>query len=102
MSKVQFTRGGNACGTFLLDNVRVSYHHLVNLFGKPDEGDGYKTDAEWVLTFPGDIVATIYNWKDGTAYCGPAGTPVEQITDWHVGGKVREALWFVQQVIGGR
>jgi len=102
MSKVKWTRGGDACGTSLIDAITVPYARLVEIFGEPDEGDGYKVDAEWVLTLPGGIVATIYNWKDGPAYCGRDGTPVEQIRHWHVGGKKREALWLVQQIVGGR
>lgn len=102
MTKVKFTRGGNACGTSLIDEITVSYGRLVELFGQPDPGDEYKTDAEWVLTFPSGIVATIYNWKDGPAYCGRGGTPIEEIRRWHVGGHKREALWLVQQVVGGQ
>jgi hypothetical protein len=39
------------------------------------------------------------NWKDGPAYCGSAGTPVVKIKDWHVGGRCREALWLVEELI---
>jgi len=105
MTKVKWTRGGNISGTALIGEISVPYARLVEIFGQPDGGDGYKTDAEWTLTLPGGmdvIVATIYNWKDGRAYCGVHGTDVEDIRDWHVGGKKREALWLVQQIIGGR
>jgi hypothetical protein len=103
MTKVKWTRGDNAWGTSLIGKITVPYARLAEIFGEPDPGDGYKTDAEWTLTLPGNIVATIYNWKDGRAYCGAHGTDVEDIHDWHVGahGK-REALWLVQQIIGGR
>ena len=102
MTKVKWTRGGDACGTSLIDSITVPYAQLVEIFGKPDGGDGYKTDVEWTLILPGGIVATIYNWKDGPTYCGASGTPVENIRDWHIGGNKREALWLVQQIIGGR
>ena len=101
---IQWTRGGNAGGTFLLGEIDVSYDRLVRLFGEPDPGssDG-KIDAEWVLTFPPqstgvvrirpseEVIATIYNGADGT--------PVAEIRDWHIGGKRREALWLLEELI---
>lgn len=82
-----------------MGEITVPYTRLVELFGSPDGGDGYKTDAEWVLTLPGGIVVTIYNWKNGPAHCGSAGTPVEAIRNWHVGGKKREVLYLLGQII---
>lgn len=82
MAKVKWERGtvADASGTGLIDKISVPYSRLIELFGKPDDGDGYKTDAEWVLKVNG-LVATIYNWKDGRSYCGAHGTDVEDITD---------------------
>jgi len=34
------------CLTFL-GTVKASYKELVEAFGKPKAGDGYKTEAEW-------------------------------------------------------
>jgi hypothetical protein len=98
---IRWRRGGNAVGTCLLGEIRMPYARLVELFGEPNKGDGYKTDAEWTLTIEGDHIATIYNWKDGPAYNGTAGTPVEKIDHWHVGGKRREALWLIQEMTDG-
>lgn len=79
----------------LVDQLDVSYEHLVAALGEPfrpdpNEGDG-KIDAEWVLLFDDGTLVTIYNYKDGPSYLGPRGTPVEQIRDWHVGGVDRRA-----------
>lgn len=94
---IKFTRGGDAGGTCLQECLDTSYSNLVACFGEPTHpGDGYKVDAEWVLTFPGGIVATIYNYKTGPSYLGADGTPVADITDWHVGGHSRSAYRAVK------
>jgi hypothetical protein len=68
----------------------ASFDGLVRAFGwprrlDPQDGDG-KVDALWILrTIYG--VATVYNYKDSPTYLGDEGTPVERITDWHIGGR---------------
>ena len=75
-------------GTSLKGYISVDYSTLVEVFGPPhSDGDGYKVDAEWMLQFSNGVVATIYNWKNGQNYCGEDGLLVEDITEWHVGGK---------------
>lgn len=87
ITAIKFTMGGNANMTSLQGYIKTSYADLVGCFGQPTcDGDGYKVDAEWVVTFADGVVATIYNWKDGPNYCGAEGTPVEHITEWHIGG----------------
>jgi len=73
--------------TSLSGYVDATYAQLVELFGEPLPGDEYKVDAEWVLKDEyTDQVVTVYNYKNGVNYNGAAGTPVEDITEWHVGG----------------
>ena len=56
--------------------------------------DEYKTDVNWGLEFEDGTIATIYNWKNGKNYCGERGLPVEDITEWHIGGhEPRVASW---------
>jgi len=63
------------------------YHRIVEIFGEPNSsGDGYKVDIEWVIDTPYGV-ATIYNYKDGKAYLGNRGLEIQDITDWHIGGK---------------
>jgi hypothetical protein len=85
MPKIVSINERSPAGTSLIDGVCVSYSTLVAKLGEPVEG-GYKTDAEWVIEFEGGSIVTIYNWKDGKNYCGVAGLPVNDITDWHIGG----------------
>lgn len=89
LTAIKFTMGGNANMTSLQGYIQTSYADLVGCFGQPDPDsiDDYKSDAGWTITFADGVVATIYNWKDGPNYCGPEdGTPVEEITHWHIGG----------------
>lgn len=69
--------------------IDASYEDLCRVFGKPEvtEDRGAKSDAEWTLLINHEVVATIYNWVDGPNYCGPSGWPIEDITNWHIGGQ---------------
>jgi len=70
-------------GTCLKGYVRADFNDLVMAFGEPLDGDGDKTQAEWVLVFTlpdGDeIVATVYDWKK-------YDTPPMLNTEWNIGG----------------
>lgn len=91
---------GDAHWTSLQGYVEATYAHLVSVLGAPDRGsDDRKTDAEWRVS-GGGVVATIYNYKNGPAYRGPEGTPVEAIAEWNVGGNSELALQLVGQLTG--
>ena len=79
-------------GTSLMGYIEASYAKIVSIFGIPDDGDGYKVDAKWGIKLTSGHIATIYNYKDGKNYNGEEGTDVELITDWHIGGNVREVV----------
>jgi hypothetical protein len=86
-------------GTSLQGYVNVDYATLVNVFGEPDEGDAYKTDANWSVTVNG-TVCTIYNYKDGVNYLGSVrGKQKEYITDWHIGGRTLRSVKLVEGAI---
>jgi hypothetical protein len=81
--------------TSLQGYVHTKYEELVDIFGPPGEGDGYKVRAYWSLLFTGKdvsgldtkIVATIYDWKQSDAYNGEGnGTPLDEVTEWNIGG----------------
>jgi len=84
--------GVDPSGTSLRGQVNVDYYTLVRLFGEPEQGDQYKTQAEWAVrlydTGTGrSTVVTIYDWKQGDCYLGPGnGIPPEAVTVWNVGG----------------
>lgn len=97
--KVNNERPYFATGTSLQGYINVDYKKLVEVFGEPNgEDDGYKVDSEWIIfTLAG--VATIYNYKDGKNYLGEEGLEVEEITDWHIGGKDKEVVEWITRAI---
>ena len=89
----------SANGTHLMESIRVNYNQLVNYFGNPLEGDGYKVDAQWIIKFSDGLVATIYNWKDGKNYCGEKGIKVEDIKEWNIGGLESIVVQHIKSVL---
>ena len=87
-------------GTSLQGQITAKYDELVRAFGPPMVGDEDKTDAEWAVQVNG-TVATLYNWKNGPAYCGADGTPVERITQWNIGGRSYAAVELVERLLAG-
>lgn len=89
----------NINGTSLEGYVSADYKTICKVFGEPTESDGYKTDAEWMIQFSDGQVATIYNWKDGKNYCGANGLNVEDIKEWHIGGRSNEVVSRIQNLL---
>ena len=85
-------------GTSLQGYVDVPYSVLVDVFGQPVAVDYYKIDAEWELKFQG-VPFTIYNYKDGINYNGDQGTPIEKITEWHIGGHSIASFYAVKFIL---
>jgi hypothetical protein len=86
--------------TSLQGYIDTSFYDLCQCFGEPNsEGDGYKVDAEWMMKFSDGTVATIYNWKNGKNYCGDDGEEVEDMTNWHIGGRNQKAVEYVQDAM---
>ena len=99
----------NTGGTCLQGYVECSYDDLVNTFGTPTiEGCmETKIEVEWELTFiegtrtnDNHEIVTIYNWKNGKRYCGEEeGLEVQDIKQWHIGGRRRYAVDLVHDAI---
>ena len=88
-----------AGGTCLQGYIGADYNVLCEILGAHSNGDEYKVDAEWVLRFSDGTIATIYNYKDGKNYCGEDGLDVDDITEWHVGGRSQRAVELVQKLL---
>ena len=86
------TKSSNTGGTHLHGHLNRTYDQLVSVFGEPHfryrprAGAEDKIDVEWAFEFPDGRVFTVYNWKNGKAYCGTHGEDVENMTEWNVGG----------------
>lgn len=88
-------------GSSYQGSIDISYEKLVNTFGKSDNWDTYKSDAEWCIEFENGVLATIYNYKDGVNYNGEEdGLEKEDITDWHIGGQSKESVRLVYEALG--
>lgn len=83
--------GIDVSGTHLQGYVTTTYAKLVATFGEPNsEFDDCKSQAEWnLLTDAGDVV-TIYDYKMNVI-------PVEDVTDWHIGGRVPAVVQWVNE-----
>ena len=45
-------------------------------------------------------IATIYDWKQGDCYHGKGnGIPVEEVTEWSIGGNNYEVVEWIQKAI---
>ena len=87
----------NTGGTHLQGKLAMPYSELVQAFGKPHyewkpTDLENKIDVEWAFEFEDGTIATLYNWKNGYAYCGTEGLPLDHITEWNVGGHSVDAV----------
>lgn len=88
-----------AVGTCGQGEINCTYWQLLAAFGEPDEGDGYKTQAEWTVLTPAGV-ATIYDWKQGKCYHSEDdGIPVEQITEWSIGGQNKGVVEWINKAL---
>ena len=73
-------------GTCYQATIEASYRDLVDLWGQPEKGDGYKTEAEWIIRLPNSgMTITIYNYKNSRSWGGEY-PDVTEVREWHVGG----------------
>jgi hypothetical protein len=86
-------------GTSLQGYISADYKTLCEVFGQPTEGDGYKTDAEWLIKFGKSTVAAIYNYKNGKNYLGREGIDKTKITEWNVGGNSFKSVELIEKAI---
>lgn len=89
----------DANGTYLQGYIETKYKDLKRLFGEPEDGDGYKIDAEWIIKFEDNTIATIYNHKDGKNYRGEEGIPINEIELWHIGGFEKKAIDYIKELL---
>jgi hypothetical protein len=88
---MKFTNDALVTGTSLQGHIVTTYAELVEKFGEPNSGSD-KTTAQWALDFEDGTTATIYDWKYGE-------TPMHK-TEWNIGGKNKEAVYRVYEVMG--
>jgi len=86
-------------GTSLQGHIEATYDDLVKAFGEPAfdstrDGESDKVHTEWALEFQNEdgdyITATIYDWKEESAYTSRSGK-----YRWHIGGNGYDAVMAV-------
>lgn len=88
MKKPKFKRvtdWSKITGTSYSGEFVIDFKTLVEKLGEPEEGDGYKTAAEWSLELNDGTIITIYDWKQSKLYYPEDGLDVEDIKEWHIG-----------------
>ena len=85
-------------GTHRQGYIMADYKDLLELFGRPGAGDGYKVDWEWNILFEDGTVATIYNWKSGPNY-GFHNVGPGHIKEWNVGGFSQDAVNNIRMLL---
>lgn len=77
-------------GTSLQGYVSIAPARLVEIFGEPDESDGYKVSGEYRFELNGETF-TLYDWKNTDLYepgygCPDAFWKSTNPYNFHVGG----------------
>ncbi|MDE1901028.1 MAG: hypothetical protein KGI37_05200 [Alphaproteobacteria bacterium] len=81
--------------------IEASYQDLVEVWGEPAKGDGYKTEAEWVIRPAGKSVITIYNYKNSHAYADKY-PEITAVREWHIGGHSADVVDRLLGMMAGR
>jgi hypothetical protein len=89
----------NVNGTSHQGEISESFETLLKLFGTPMSAVDNKSDVEWSIMFNDGVVSTIYNWKNGPAFCGNDGINPVNITEWNIGGKTISAVYDIEEII---
>ena len=94
-------------GTSLAGEIECSFYRILEVFGRPEDGDEYKIDAHWSIEWEDGKVATIYNWKNGLNYnykiirgSDHYGIQLTDIREWHIGGHDSEVVSRVEGMLG--
>jgi hypothetical protein len=88
--------------THLIVNVDLAPRFLVEAFGNPSEGDGYKVSGIYTfISEKKDLIFTVYDWKSTNLFDEVPGAPSPQEfcaskkpTELSIGGKSKDATKF--------
>lgn len=89
--------------TSLQGRFELPFNELVEKIGPPHEsfaeGSG-KVQSEWAFRFGDGVVATIYDYKTGQSYRGPAGRAPTDEYQWNIGGHDFRSVEHVLRLLG--
>lgn len=79
--------------------VHASYREMVAAFGKPQKGDGYKSEVVWKVKLDDLVEVEIYNWKNSKTY-DRSNPRIQAVRDWSVNGTDSDAIEWVKGALG--
>lgn len=82
-----------------LGTVNATYKELVEAFGKPKAGDGYKTEATWEVKLTKGFFVQIYNFKNSRSYDSQNPT-IKRVREWSVDGTDSDSIEWVKGILG--
>lgn len=74
--------------------IKVTYDKLLGLFGEPKQINDDHARVEWVVTFSDGTLLTVYDWNDDR--------PLEDVTEWNVGGHNTMTAYRIFDILVGR
>jgi hypothetical protein len=80
-------------GGSLIGYLTADFDKLVEILGEDyEEGGDGKTQANWDIYFEDGSHATIYDWMEYA--------PLEEVTEWHIGGLDSSVVPKVLKLLG--
>lgn len=68
MSEFELNQTADAAGTHRIGEIQLPPKRLVDVFGMPGEGDGYKVSGLFVFSDTAGNIYTVYDWKATSLY----------------------------------
>lgn len=86
-------------GFGFLGTVNATYRELVEAFGEPKPGDGYKIEAVWEIELMPDCFVEVSNYKTSRSYDSKNST-IKRLREWNVHGTDSDAIEWVKGMLG--
>jgi hypothetical protein len=100
LPKHRIVRAGKV-GTCYQGRIEARYQDLVEIWGEPQPGDKYKTEAEWLVRPIEGEVITIYNYKNSRCYAD-RNPMITEVREWSIGGHDVTAVDRIAAMMAGR
>lgn len=79
--------------------VKASYAEMVEVFGKPEKGNGREVEVIWHVKLDPLVKVTIYNYKNSSSFDSKKPS-IKEVTAWCVNGHDSDAIEWVKGALG--
>lgn len=93
--------GSSKDGSSYQGTIEASFGDISFFWGKPYEGDGFKTEAEWVIRPTANSIIRIYNYKNSRSYADRF-PQIMDVREWHIGGHSPDVVDRLIGMMAGR